>query len=52
MAVPALARRVLYPKGLQQRRELEYASDRLDSIEINGSFYSLQRPETTEALGS
>lgn len=34
-----------YPKGLPQRRELEYAAQRLDTIEINGSFYSLQRPE-------
>jgi len=34
-----------YPKGLAQRRELEYAADRLSSIEINGSFYALQRPE-------
>ena len=33
-----------YPKGLVQRRELEYAAERLTSIEINGSFYSLQRP--------
>ena len=33
-----------YPEGLVQRRELEYASRRLTSIEINGSFYSLQRP--------
>jgi len=33
-----------YPKGLVQRRELEYASTHLTSIEINGSFYSLQRP--------
>jgi uncharacterized protein YecE (DUF72 family) len=32
-----------YPKGLPQRRELEYAGERLSSIEINGSFYSLQR---------
>lgn len=32
-----------YPKGLPQRRELEYAASRLSSIEINGSFYSLQR---------
>ncbi len=30
--------------GLVQRRELEYAASRLTSIEINGSFYSLQRP--------
>jgi uncharacterized protein YecE (DUF72 family) len=35
-----------YPKGLPQRRELEYAAERLDSVEINGSFYSLQRPES------
>jgi uncharacterized protein YecE (DUF72 family) len=33
-----------YPTGLPQRRELEYAAERLTSIEINGSFYSLQRP--------
>jgi uncharacterized protein YecE (DUF72 family) len=31
-----------YPKGLPQRRELEYASRILNSVEINGSFYSLQ----------
>ena len=35
-----------YPKGLPQRRELEYAASRLTSIEINGSFYSLQRPSS------
>jgi len=35
-----------YPKGLPQRRELEYASNALPSIEINGSFYSLQRPQS------
>lgn len=33
-----------YPRGLAQRRELEYASRRVTSIEINGSFYALQRP--------
>lgn len=38
-----------YPEGLPQRRELEYAASRLPSIEINGSFYSLQRPEYYEA---
>jgi uncharacterized protein YecE (DUF72 family) len=37
-------RKVFYPEGLPQRAELEYASRRLNSIEINGSFYSLQRP--------
>lgn len=35
-----------YPPGLQQRRELEFASRMLPTIEINGSFYSLQRPES------
>lgn len=35
-----------YPKGLPQRRELEFSSHRLSSIELNGSFYSLQRPES------
>jgi uncharacterized protein YecE (DUF72 family) len=38
-------RRVFYPKRLPRRRELEYASRRFSTIEINGSFYSLQRPE-------
>jgi uncharacterized protein YecE (DUF72 family) len=34
-----------YPAALPQSRELEYASRVLSTIEINGSFYSLQRPE-------
>jgi uncharacterized protein YecE (DUF72 family) len=33
-----------YPHGLVQRRELEYVAERFDTVEINGSFYSLQRP--------
>src|SRR5690606_30031954 len=33
-----------YPEGLLQRRELEYASRTVNSIEINGSFYALQTP--------
>ena len=37
-------RGVFYPKGLPHRRELESASRAFNSIEINGSFYSLQRP--------
>jgi uncharacterized protein YecE (DUF72 family) len=37
-------RGVFYPEGLAQRRELEYASRRFPTIEINGTFYSLQRP--------
>jgi uncharacterized protein YecE (DUF72 family) len=35
-----------YPPDLAQRRELEFASRRFTSIELNGSFYSLQRPES------
>ena len=38
-----------YPTGLVQRRELEYAASKLTSIEINGSFYSLQRPTSYAA---
>ncbi len=39
-------RGVFYPKGLPHRAELEYASTKLDSIEINGSFYALQKPSS------
>jgi uncharacterized protein YecE (DUF72 family) len=39
-------RGVFYPEKLPQRRELEYASRMLPTIEINGSFYSLQSPES------
>nr|MCW2727244.1 hypothetical protein [Aeromicrobium sp.] len=39
-------RGVFYPKGLPQRAELEHASRAVSTIEINGSFYSLQRPES------
>ena len=39
-------RGTFYPTGLPHRRELEYASQRMNSIEINGSFYSLQRPSS------
>ena len=41
-------RGVFYPKGLRQADELAYAAERLSSIEINGSFYSLQRPTSWE----
>ncbi|MGG7647287.1 Uncharacterized conserved protein YecE, DUF72 family [Pseudomonas frederiksbergensis] len=34
-----------YPKGLTHKRELQFASRAVNSIEINGSFYALQRPE-------
>jgi uncharacterized protein YecE (DUF72 family) len=35
-----------YPKGLRQDDELWYASRALPTIELNGSFYALQRPES------
>jgi len=35
-----------YPKGLVQRRELEYASRKLTAIEINGTYYGTQKPAT------
>lgn len=35
-----------YPKGLAQKNELEFAASRFSTIELNGSFYSLQRPES------
>jgi uncharacterized protein YecE (DUF72 family) len=35
-----------YPPGLVQREELRFAAERFDTIELNGSFYSLQRPES------
>ncbi|OQW49328.1 MAG: hypothetical protein A4S09_12495 [Proteobacteria bacterium SG_bin7] len=37
-------RKGFYPEGLSQKKELEYASLKVTSIEINGTFYSLQRP--------
>ena len=39
-------RGVFYPKGLTHAKELAYASERLTSIEVNGTFYSSQKPET------
>src|ERR1700683_3934818 len=42
-------RGVFYPKGLAQKKELAYAASQFRSIEINGTFYSLQRPEYFEA---
>ena len=35
-----------YPKGLVQRRELEYASRHLSAIEVNGTYYGAQKPAT------
>jgi uncharacterized protein YecE (DUF72 family) len=35
-----------FPPGLPQKHELAYASRRFNAIEINGTFYSLQRPSS------
>jgi uncharacterized protein YecE (DUF72 family) len=37
-------RGAFYPEKLPHGRELEFASQRFNTIELNGSFYSLQRP--------
>jgi len=37
-------RGAFYPKGLRQADELDYAARHLTSIEVNGSFYALQKP--------
>src|ERR1700742_3872685 len=39
-------RETFYPKGLSQKRELEYASSKLPSIEVNGTYYSAMKAET------
>ncbi|WP_028747195.1 DUF72 domain-containing protein [Rhizobium mesoamericanum] len=42
-------RGVFYPKTLPQKQELPYASRQFASIEINGTFYGLQRPAVFES---
>lgn len=37
-----------YPAGLGQRTELAFAARHFNTLELNGSFYSLQRPEHFE----
>jgi uncharacterized protein YecE (DUF72 family) len=39
-------RGTFYPADLPQKRELEYASRHLTSIEINGTYYGSQKPAT------
>ena len=39
-------RGVFYPDGLAQKRELEYASRKLTSIEVNGTYYSSMKPDS------
>jgi uncharacterized protein YecE (DUF72 family) len=41
-------RGVFYPDKLPQSKELEYASQALNAIEINATFYGRQKPKTWE----
>ena len=41
-------RGIFYPKGLTQKRELAFAAENFRSVEINGTFYSLQIPSSFE----
>ena len=38
-----------YPKGLRQKDELAHASRAFSTLEVNGTFYAMQRPETFAA---
>jgi uncharacterized protein YecE (DUF72 family) len=38
-----------YPEGLRQKDELAFASSQFSTIEVNGTFYSLQRPQSFAA---
>ena len=39
-------RGLFYPRGLAQARELTYMSTAMSSLEINSTFYGLQKPAT------
>lgn len=41
-------RGVFFPSSLPQKRELEFAANTFRTIEINGTFYSVQRPTSFE----
>lgn len=49
-------RGTFYPRGLRQNQELHYAASQLRAIEVNGTFYGLQKPDIfagwTEQVGS
>jgi uncharacterized protein YecE (DUF72 family) len=45
-------RGVFYPAGLAQRRELAFIGETFRAVEINGTFYSLQRPELFERFAA
>ena len=39
-------RGTFYPEDLPQKRELEYAGQHLTAIEVNGTYYGSQKPES------
>jgi uncharacterized protein YecE (DUF72 family) len=41
-------RETFYPPGLPKARQLEYTGERLTAIEINATYYKLQKPELFE----
>jgi uncharacterized protein YecE (DUF72 family) len=45
-------RGTFYPEGVTHKQELAYLSSKLDSVEINGSFYALQRPSSYQRWAS
>lgn len=42
-------RGTFYPENLSHKKELQFASRELPTIEINGTFYSLQRPTSYQS---
>lgn len=42
-------RGIFFPKKLSQKRELEFSANTFRTIEINGTFYSLQRPSSYQS---
>src|SRR5215510_6890572 len=42
-------RGVFYPKGLPHKQELAYAASQFGTVEINGTFYGMQRPDAFAA---
>lgn len=41
-------KKTFYPDGLAVKKQLEFASRQVNSIEINGTFYALQKPSSFE----
>ena len=41
-------RETFYPPGLPKKKQLEHAGSRLTAVEVNATFYKLQKPEVWE----